>query len=137
MCGLVTNASRQNWPQLVSSLKCNTSSNVLACMRAKSAREIMDAAGKLGKLFPPPFVPMPDEKTVFGDYPSRAEKQLYIKAVSISHVISRVLSQISNTYTSLTSLVTTSESLEGLFHLLMKSSLVLQLKLPMQEGELG
>jgi hypothetical protein len=83
MCGLVTNASRQNWPQLVTTLKCNRSGNELACMRGKSAREILDAAGKIGKLFPPSFVPMPDEKIVFDDYPSRAQKQLYIKAVSI------------------------------------------------------
>jgi hypothetical protein len=56
-------------------------------MREKSTREIMDAAGKIGKLFPPSFVPMPDGKTIFEDYPDRAAKQLYIKAVSRSLIM--------------------------------------------------
>jgi cholinesterase len=82
MCGLVTNSSRESWPKLVASLKCNTPSDELACMRKKSIGEIIEGAGKIGKWFPPAFVPMPDGKIAFDDYPARVAKGQYIKAVS-------------------------------------------------------
>jgi hypothetical protein len=49
-------------------------------MRSKSVEDMTKATRVIGSGFPPSFVPMPDGKIVFDDYPSRTEKGLFIKA---------------------------------------------------------
>jgi hypothetical protein len=52
-------------------------------MRSKSIQEVQKAAkGIPSSAFPPTFVPVTDGKVVFADYNDRADKGLFIKAVS-------------------------------------------------------
>jgi cholinesterase len=81
MCGLITDASRNNWPKVVTALNCS-GTNELFCMRAKSQKQIMDAVKKIELGFPPVFTPMPDGKVVFNDYETRAKEGKFIKVVS-------------------------------------------------------
>jgi cholinesterase len=80
MCGLITDASRNNWPKIVTALKCS-GGNELFCMRSKSQKQIMDAVKKIELGFPPVFTPMPDGKVVFNDYETRAREGKFIKVV--------------------------------------------------------
>lgn len=79
MKGLITNASYTNWPKVASGLGCADTATQLQCMRAKNTSEIINGAKALGSGFPPKFVPIPDGKVAFDDYPQRMEKGLFVK----------------------------------------------------------
>ena len=83
MCGLDTNASQTNWPKVADSLGCSDTATQLDCMRSKSLTEIIDGVESLGTGYPPTFVPMPDGKVVFDNYPSRMAQGQFIKVPMI------------------------------------------------------
>jgi hypothetical protein len=87
MCGLITNASKTNWPKITAALNCS-GGNELFCMRSKSPKQIMDAVKKIELGFPPVFTPMADGKIVFDDYGTRGKAGKFIKAVS--HILFKI-----------------------------------------------
>ncbi|KAF2396160.1 alpha/beta-hydrolase [Trichodelitschia bisporula] len=80
MCGLISNASYTNWPKVAASLNCTDPATALPCMSTKSTKDIIAGAKSLGSGFPPKFVPVPDERIAFSDYPARGAAGKFIKA---------------------------------------------------------
>jgi carboxylesterase type B len=68
----------QKWYNVSAALGCGSTGNTVGCVRGKSMQTVLNAVGQLGL----GFVPVVDNVTVFGDYPTRGAQGKFIKRVS-------------------------------------------------------
>lgn len=86
---LEANITARNWYNVSDALGCGSSGDTVACMRTKNWTDIKAAAGKVRPSSAdspvrstPPFNPMADNETVFGDYFERAQQGRFARIVS-------------------------------------------------------
>lgn len=86
---LQPNVTLGNWYKLSASLGCGSTGDTIACMRSKNWTDIKAAAAKIPPSASdsplrstPPFYPVVDNVTVFGDYLERAQEGRFAKLVS-------------------------------------------------------